>query len=201
MRPRRDGGRRVGIVAALALTAFIGNAARGADGATTRGATTVPTTNPALGAAANVPEAAVGAWYSGTGTPAVYSDTKFEDRMGRAGDTGTTLVIKADGTYELYVFVDMRSSGFVTQVRTRSSGRITFAGDRYTVTPTSGQRWSRISGKVTDRPLNDEELKEMSKTYRWRIDRDTTKEGHRYFVVRLADGSEQRFRVVRAGEK
>jgi hypothetical protein len=197
---RQDGGRRVGVIGALvAAVAVVGNVARGADGAATR--PVAATRSAAAAGQANVPEAAVGAWYSGTGTPAVYSDTKWEDRMGRAGDTGTTFVIRADGTYELFVFVDMRSSGFVTQVRTRSGGRIAFAGDRYTVTPTAGQRWARISGKVTDRPLNEAELKEMARTYRWRIDRDTTKEGHRYFVVPLDDGSEQRFRVVREGER
>lgn len=155
---------------------------------------------PAQPAAATgpVPAEMVGEWFEGTVGPTTYWDSQTGKYLGSGRQMGTTLKLRADGSYEKYVYIYMKTYSLVTEVWTTAKGTATVAGDQITLTPTSGHYKSGGSGTKVDRPMTDEDLARNTNTYTWKT--ETDEQGRARLVFPFDDGSAFRYRRT-DGEK
>jgi hypothetical protein len=154
-----------------------------------------PATQPT---AAALPAEMVGEWFEGTVGPTTYWDSQTGKYLGSGRQMGTTLKLRADGTYEKYVYIYMKTYSVVTEVWTTAKGVATVAGDKITLTPTSGHYKSGGSGTKVDRPMTAEDLTRNTNTYAWRTEKD--EQGKIRLVFPFDDGSAFRYRRT-DGEK
>jgi hypothetical protein len=153
---------------------------------------------PALAGEAKVPAGAVGKWYEGSVSPTTYWDKQTGVFAGSARQNGSMFYVNADGTYEKYVYIFVKTGAVESEVWTTYKGNIAFTDKTMTLTPTSGHYRSRMGTKLTDRPMTDEDLARGTKTYNWQLeDRD----GKRHLVLPFDDGSRFDYRLEEDAKK
>jgi hypothetical protein len=156
--------------------------------------TSQPTTGPSTVPSSTVPEQVAGNWVEGSISPTTFWDIRTGAFVGNARGMGQYLSLNSDGTYQQYVYIEMRAYNMVTQVWTQHDGTVSFADDTFTIRPTKGHYRTAGTRKI-DRPMSDKELADKVTTYTWRIETDD--KGQETLVLPFEDGSS--FRLRRAG--
>lgn len=141
----------------------------------------------------DVPPELVGEWFEGSVSPTNYYDSQTGRHVGNARSMGSILKIYADGTYEKYVYIYMRTYNLESEVWTTTKGLLSFKKNKIALTPTSGHYKSTVAGKKTDRDMTDEELKQNATAYKYRLETDK-ETGRTYLVMPFEDGSAFRYR-------
>ncbi|HLL88574.1 MAG TPA: hypothetical protein VK324_04670 [Tepidisphaeraceae bacterium] len=157
-----------------------------------------PATEPAPAAAALSAEM-VGEWFEGTVGPTTYWDSQTGKYTGSGRQMGTTLKLNADGTYEKYIYIYLKTYSVVSEVWTTAKGTATVAGDKITLTPTTGHYKSGGSGTKVDRPMTADDHARNTTTYTWRM--ETDEQGQARLVFPFDDGSAFRYRRTDAEKK
>lgn len=139
-----------------------------------------------------VPERVVGKWLYGSVSALQYVDGTTGQNLGSARGNGEVLIFKADGTYEQYVYIEMRTYDLVTRVFTSTRGTCEFTEGKLVLKPTSGHYLSNGSSRKIDRDMTEQELKDNVRHYNWRM--ENTDDGEEKFVIPFDDGSRLEYR-------
>jgi hypothetical protein len=111
--------------------------------------------------------------------------------VGNAGGSGQLYEFQPNGKFNYYMVMEMRTYGMLSRVRTNCTGTVDFTANTFTLHPTSGHYHSEMGSKVTDRPMNADDLARLTKTSNWRIEQGA--DGKTHFVVPFDDGSKHDF--------
>lgn len=143
-----------------------------------------------LAALAATPAGVQGRWVSATTSATNYWDDNGVF-LGNGSGSGQLYEFDGRGNYKYYMVMEVRTYGMVSKVRTNCSGTVAFNGDTFSVKPSKGHYHSEMGSKVTDRPMNGEDLSRQAGTYHWRL--ENRPDGKTHFVVPFDDGSSHDF--------
>ena len=141
----------------------------------------------------DVPPALVGEWFEGSISPTNYYDSQTGRHLGNARSMGSILKIHADGTFEKYVYIYMRTNHLESEVWTTIKGNLSFKKNKIALTATNGHYKSNVASKKVDREMTAEELTKNSTAYKYHLENDD-KTGRAYLVMPFDDGSSFRYR-------
>jgi hypothetical protein len=152
-----------------------------------------PATQPAK-STTKVPDGMVGEWFEGSISPTNYYDSQTGKHLGNARKMGSILKVHANGAFEKYVYIYMRTYNVETEVWTTTKGNLSFKKNRIALTPTSGHyKTGGSSSNKQDRDMTPEELEKNKATYTWHFEKDK-ETGRTYLVMPFDDGSAFRYR-------
>lgn len=111
--------------------------------------------------------------------------------LGSGSGSGQLYEFDGKGNFNYYMVMEVRTYGILSKVRTNYSGTVTFAPGSFTLKALKGHYHSEMGSKVTDRPMNADDLARVSRTLNWHL--ETGADGRKHFVVPFEDGSRSDF--------
>jgi hypothetical protein len=142
-----------------------------------------------------MPERVVGKWHYGSVSALQYVDGTTGQNLGSARGNGEVLIFKPDGTYEDYVYIEMRTYDLVSRCFTTTSGTCEFTDGKLILRPAKGHYLTTGSRNI-DRDMTEQELKDNVRHYNWHMEK--TDDGEDKFVIPFDDGSRFEYRREKA---
>lgn len=140
------------------------------------------------------PAQVVGEWRYTTVSGKSYWDGSTGQYLGHGGGNSETYVFAKDGTFKDYVYIESSpSAGWTTQIFTTMEGRVEFSEGGFKLIPSKGHykvRDNRVSRQNYDRPMNADDLKRMTKSYKYSVE---TQNGKQVLVLDLGNNSKMSY--------
>ena len=117
--------------------------------------------------ASKTPAEARGRWITATSGVTQNWDHGTGVYQGSGHGTSQIYQFNADGTYSYFVYMEVRTNFSWVQMNNSCRGTVDFAGDRFSLHPTTGHI-SATGTSYVDREINAEDLARWTDTCRWR---------------------------------
>lgn len=140
-----------------------------------------------------VPTGVAGRWIATTVSATSYYNSNHQ-YLGNGSGTAQIYEFDGKGGFTYHLTMEMRTNNLVSRVRNDCKGTVTFSGSTFTLHPASGHYHTEFGSRITDRPMNAEDLGRIAKTLAWRLEKGT--DGKPRFIIPFNDGSKSEFKPL-----
>lgn len=145
-----------------------------------------------------MPAGVAGRWVATSSSATSYFD-KNDRFIGNASGNAQIYEFDGKGNFTYYLMMEMRTGGLMSRVNNSCKGTVTFTDNTFTLHPVSGHYHTEFGSRVTDRPMNSEDMGKLAKPLNWRL--ETGADGKPRFIVSFSDGSKYEFKPLPAPTK